>query len=55
MTYRQFFKMYVWEEETTPYEEGFMARDFGFTVKDCPYIKSGPYYYSWVNGWRDNY
>ncbi len=52
MTYRQFFKMYV-DEYTTPYEEGYIAADFGFTVKDCPYSKESGYYYPWKQGNED--
>ena len=52
MTYKQFFKMFVWEDDTA-YEEGYRARSFGFTPKDCPYSKTGAYYYPWVNGWKD--
>lgn len=51
MTYKQFFKMYICDD-TTPYEEGYMARDFGFAPKDCPYSKQGGYYYPWINGFK---
>lgn len=51
MTYRQFFKMYVFED-STPYEEGYMARDFGFSKKDCPYRKDSVYHYPWMNGFH---
>ena len=49
--YKQRVMPYVWED-TTPFEEGQIARDMGMTLKDNPFHPASGESLSWKNGFN---
>jgi hypothetical protein len=53
MKYKQFIHLFVYDD-TTPFEEGALAKAYGFSLDDNPYSKLLGEHVTWRNGWTGN-